>query len=155
MNDLFDVMPFVRADGLYGTITAASYSWSGQLFTWPKVGQMEPHIAAPIPCVKLGTYYHPSHKQLSGTLRDPSTLEPTGLCLHEYTFKANEEVAEHSHVGDALNILTSGEAKWVLSTGQVLHAKAGDTVQIPGGTVYKLQALQDTRMLTTCIIIYI
>lgn len=90
-------------------------------------------------------------EHLDVTLRNPATLEPTGTIFTKHTFDDGQAIPAHSHMGDTVSVVISGEVAWTLSTGETIVAKPGQVVQIPGHEVYSLKANGKSQILTTCI----
>lgn len=141
----------VRTTGLYmnGTLQAktGSVDIDGYALYWPEPLTLEPGLAKVISKPRDDVF--PGRSYINAALRDPSTLKTAGLAFTKSVFTAGMVADFHMHLNDTVRIVVSGHFRFSLDDGTSFEAKAGDVVNIPGGTYYKEEVLADAVVVTS------
>jgi len=121
----------------------------GYALYWPETLTIKPGLAQVVSKPRDDAF--PGRYYIDAALRDPFTLKSLGIAFTRSTFPKGVVAEAHLHLNDTVRIIVSGRVRFTIDppNSTPLVAEAGDVVNIPGGTIYKEEILEDSIIVTS------
>ncbi len=141
----------IKNDGIYLAADAFSYHYAGKIVAWSLPVSLKPQIASTILTMQPKVE---NRQYLDVTLRNPETHEHSGLHLSTSSITKGTVIPFHQHYSDLIHICIEGEIEWQIKDGESMRMRQGDVIQIPANTAYQVTAIEDSKTVAGCILVY-